>query len=178
MVMARKAKVSVVSIIEVAKEIVRESGEQALSLGAVAARLGVKVPSLYNHVNGLVGLRRALAMDGIAEMRKAMAGKELFAMAKAYVQFARENPGLYACMFIPQEWQDEAFHQEAGKTVDVVVQALKPYTLGSTDAIHVVRGLRSLLHGFSSLEAMGGFGMPVLPDESLTRMIEIYLDGI
>jgi AcrR family transcriptional regulator len=176
--MARMAKVSVAAIVEVAKEIVRESGEQALSLGAVATRLGVKVPSLYNHVDGLVGLRRALAMDGIAEMRRAMAGLALFAMAKAYVQFAREHAGLYECMFIPRAWQDEAYQQEAGRMVDLFVQALKPYTMGTTDGVHAVRGLRSLLHGFSSLEASGGFGMSVLPDESLTRMIEIYLDGI
>lgn len=184
--MPRGGTVTQERILIAALELVKAAGEQAVTLGAVAAKLGIKTPSLYNHVAGLAGLRRLLAMHGLAELRRAMRAAaespsgdvELFAMAIAYVQFARANPGLYASLFIPKEWQDEAFHREAGKTVDVVVQALRPYATDAQDAVHVVRGLRSLLHGFASLEASDGFGMPVLPDESLHRMIQIYLDGV
>jgi AcrR family transcriptional regulator len=184
--MARTPNVTQEAILQAALELVQAEGERAVTLGAVAAKLGIKTPSLYNHVAGLAGLRRLLALHGLAELRRAMLAADrtpggdvdLFAMAIAYVQFARANPGLYASLFIPKEWQDEVFHSEAGKTVDVVVQALRPYTVDAQDAVHVVRGLRSLLHGFASLEAADGFGMPVLPDASLHRMIEIYLNGV
>ena len=40
-------------------------GPDSLSLARVAAELGVKPPSLYNHVDGLDGLARSIALDGI-----------------------------------------------------------------------------------------------------------------
>ncbi len=40
------------------------------------------------------------------------------------------------------------------------------YGLTGDDAIHAIRGLRALMHGFVSLEAAGGFAMPQDLDES------------
>ena len=39
-----------------------------LALRDVAARLGVRVQSLYAHVEGAQGLRRALALRGLSEL--------------------------------------------------------------------------------------------------------------
>ncbi|MNF14808.1 hypothetical protein D3C80_2171600 [compost metagenome] len=52
------------------------------------------------------------------------------------------------------------------------------YQLDQESSIHVVRGLRSLLHGFASIEQKGGFGLPQSVDESLHRVINIYLAGL
>src|SRR6266705_1677878 len=43
----------------------------------------------------------------------------------------------------------------------IVLQALAAYQLPEDAAIHVVRGLRSLVHGFATLEVAGGFGLPL-----------------
>lgn len=44
--------------------------------------------------------------------------------------------------------------------------------------IHAVRGLRSIVHGFATLEAGGGFGMPLDRDESFLRLLRAYLAGL
>ncbi len=36
----------------------------------LAERLEIRVPSLYNHVQGMEGLRRELALLGMRELRK------------------------------------------------------------------------------------------------------------
>jgi AcrR family transcriptional regulator len=40
-----------------------------------------------------------------------------------------------------------------------------------TDALHAIRALRAMLHGFVALEAAGGFGLPLDLDESYRRMV-------
>jgi hypothetical protein len=52
------------------------------------------------------------------------------------------------------------------------------YGLQGAEAIHAIRGLRSVVHGFVSLEQAGGFGMAISLDDSFQRLIEIFLDGI
>ncbi len=79
-------------------------GLDALTLARLAERLGVRTPSLYNHVDGLPGLRRALALLGRRELAARLgrvaigkAGDEaVAALGHAYRAFVIERPGLYA----------------------------------------------------------------------------------
>ena len=45
-------------------------------------------------------------------------------------------------------------------------------------AIHAVRGLRSIVHGFATLELAGGFVMPLDCDESFCRLMQAFLAGL
>jgi hypothetical protein len=45
-------------------------------------------------------------------------------------------------------------------------------------ALHVARGLRSIFHGFSSIEQRGGFGLPLDIDLSYRMLIDTYLEGV
>jgi hypothetical protein len=53
-----------------------------------------------------------------------------------------------------------------------VLDVLAGYGLTGADAVHAARALRSALHGFVSLEAAGGFGLPESLDESYDRLVE------
>jgi hypothetical protein len=55
---------------------------------------------------------------------------------------------------------------------------LAPYRLSEEEAIHAIRGLRSIVHGFLSLEVAGGFGMPVDLDASFHWLINLYIAGL
>ena len=46
------------------------------------------------------------------------------------------------------------------------------------DGLHAVRGLRSVVHGFASLEVAGGFGLPLDLDESFRRLVEMFIGGL
>jgi hypothetical protein len=50
--------------------------------------------------------------------------------------------------------------------------------LNGDDAIHAVRALRSLVHGFATLEVSGGFGIPLDLDESFHRLVDLFIAGI
>jgi 2-keto-3-deoxy-L-rhamnonate aldolase RhmA len=65
-----------------------------------------------------------------------------------------------------------------GRVVQVVLAVVQSFGLTGADAIHAVRGLRSLVHGFASLEASGGFGLPLDCDESFRRLVRIFIRGL
>lgn len=67
--------------------------------------------------------------------------------------------------------------------VMVVARALGPLTTTpegapTDDAIHVIRALRSLVHGFVDLEINGGFGMPIDIDDSFDRAIDLFVSSL
>jgi AcrR family transcriptional regulator len=185
MQMAR-VKITIDLIRQEAVSIVSEEGIHSLSLGELARRLGIKTPSLYNHIDGLNGLKKQIAIYGLEKLYEALASfKEMPAdtelaleLAYAYIAFVRNQPGLYEAMFLDKALQDDAFHHAANRVVDVVVYALTAFQIAPDQRIHIVRGLRSLIHGFVSIEQRGGFGIPILPDQSLDVMIRTYLRGI
>lgn len=165
-----------------AAELADENGWNQLTLAAVAARFGVRQPSLYKHVAGLGELRRDVSVLAGRELHEELtaaavgkSGEEaLQAMAEAYRAFAKKHPGRYnACVIAPPPGDIE-YHQVADAVVQTVSAVLGGYGLTGDDAIHAIRGLRALMHGFVSLEAAGGFAMPQDLDESYRRLIAGY----
>ncbi len=173
-------------IVAAAGELADEAGLDGVTLAAVAQRLGVRPPSLYNHVGGLPGLRAGLAALGSEEMAnrltRAAVGKSgeraSLAIAGAYRRFARERPGLYAAT-LRAPGEDETRRLRAAETtLEVIGAALEPYGLAADDLVHAIRGLRSVIHGFTTLEASGAFGMPQGIDASFEYAIRTYLAGL
>ena len=157
-----------------------EAGLDRLVLAAVAKRLGVTLPGLYKHIDSLDGLRRDLAVLGVRDLTEVMAaaavGKSgraaLQGIAAAYRRYAAEHPGLCAASVRAPDPGD-AEHAAAGQVaVDVILAALDGYQLSGADAVDAVRSLRVVLHGFTSLEAAGGFGLPQSADETFARLID------
>ncbi len=91
-------------VVSAAADVSDEVGLDRLTLAAVANRLGVKLPSLYKHIDGLDGLRRDLAVLGVRELTEVLgsaavgrAGHDaLVAVAGAYRRYAAAHPGRYA----------------------------------------------------------------------------------
>jgi AcrR family transcriptional regulator len=184
--MARSVGVTREQLISVAGQLADEGGLEHLTLAKVAERLGIRVPSVYNHVNGLPGLHRELAILGgrqiMEKISRAAVGKSadeaMMAVAQVLRRYAIEHPGLYAASVRAPAADDLAAQQFGREIVDVVLLVLEPYQLGETNAIHAVRGLRSVIHGFVMLEQAGGFGMPLDRDESFQFLIKTYLIGL
>jgi AcrR family transcriptional regulator len=184
-----RAGLSREAVVEAAASLADEEGLEAVTLAELANRLGVRTPSLYNHVAGLAGLRRELALMGIRELGRrlgrAAVGKATdeaaFAMADAYRNFVRERPGLYAATVrsyrfsYPDDPELEAADRE---TVDTVLAVLASYGLRGEEALHAARGFRSVVHGFATLEAAGGFGIPLDLDESFNRLLRTFVSGL
>jgi len=163
-----------------AAELADEHGWSELTLAAVAARFGVRQPSLYKHVSGLAELRRDVALLGgielDAELAAVAVGKSgndaLQAMARAYRTFAKKHPGRYAASVVAPVPGDTEYEQAAVQLLGTLSAVLSQYGLSGDDEIHAIRGLRALLHGFVSLETAGGFAMPQDLDESYRRLVD------
>ena len=70
----------------------------------------------------------------------------------------------------------EAVAAEAA--LEVIFDALAGFGLEGGDAIDATRALRPLLHGFVSLEAAGGFGMPDDVDRSFDRLVDAFIRAL
>ncbi|HZH60894.1 MAG TPA: WHG domain-containing protein [Metabacillus sp.] len=174
------------TILQAATVLADKEGLDAVTLASLAKKLNIRPPSLYNHVEGLGGLRKKLAVHGLEvlydRLAKASIGKSkdeaVHSLSDAYIEFAREHPGIYELTLHSSDQEDQELQRVSRKIVELIVQILSGYGLEDDESIHAVRGLRSILHGFSSLEQKGGFGLPLNTDKSLHLLIDSYLAGI
>jgi AcrR family transcriptional regulator len=184
--MSPRAGLDTQTIVKAAAQLADETGLEGITLSALAGKLGVRSPSLYNHINGLEGLRVLLAIYGLEQLYIVMSAaakgadstEAVHAMGHAYVDFAKRHPGLYETTLRAPEGGNNQLEAASHTILSLIIDVLKPYGLGEEGTIHAVRGLRSILHGFASLEAKGGFGMPLDSDISLSRLIRTFIAGI
>jgi AcrR family transcriptional regulator len=181
-----RAGLSRAAVLAAAGDLADADGLGALTLAGVAGAVGVRTPSLYNHVGGLDDVRRGVALAALREvgdrLRDATVGRAgddaLTALAHAYRAYAREHPGRYAAAQRAPAAPDEELAAAGARAVDVLLAVLRGYGLDGADAIHAARAVRSALHGFVGLEAAGGFGVPVDVDESFERMVAALARGL
>jgi len=166
------------TVVAAAAELADERGLEGLTLSALAARLGVRPPSLYAHVGGLEDLRARVSALGAEQLAIALqqaaagraGGEGLSAVAHAYRSYALDHPGAYAALQRAPGRSEEAA-DAAARVVAVVVAVLEGYGLHGDSALHATRAIRSALHGFVSLETREGFGLPLSLEESFAVLV-------
>jgi AcrR family transcriptional regulator len=174
------------AVVVAAAELADADGLEHVTLAGLASRLGVRAPSLYAHIGGLADLRQRIAARGAfeltAELQAAAAGRAggdaLLAIANAYRAYALAHPGTYEALQRAPELNDPDSEAAARRLVDVVLAVLRGYGLEGDNAIHGVRIVRAALHGFVTLEAVGGFGLPLPIDESFERLVAALDRGL
>ncbi|MBE7899576.1 TetR/AcrR family transcriptional regulator [Paenibacillus polymyxa] len=185
--MSPRHGVKLQDILKAAEDIANERGMGDVTLTTLAQKLHIRPPSLYNHVDGLNGLRHVLALHSLEKLEEALvsaavgrAGEDaLTAMGRAYMQYARERPGLYEAMLYTTDRNDTELRHAADRVAELVITVLSSgYGFNEADCIHAARGFRSLLHGFASLEQKGGFGLPVDVDRSIEVMMDTFWAGL
>ena len=179
--MARKAGITIESIVASAAEIADRDGLDAASLGAVAAAVGIKTPSLHYRVNGTQGLRRLLALEASVQLTASLnaAAKEVDAsrsIGHALRSFALQHPGLYDSLLpAPQPGDDDELYAAMNQSAMVFGEVLLAGGVPEGVLIPTIRAFRSAVHGFVDLERRGGFGLPVDIDESFEALLDLVL---
>lgn len=182
--MPKRRRLNREAVIEEAAAMADEAGSvSAVRLSALARALQVQPPSLYNHIDGLEDLRYGLAVYGarqlLSELRQAsqgLVGREaLMAIAVAYRRFAHEHPGLYPLTIRAPEPDKEALVALSQEMLQMLLLLMASLGVQGDDALHAIRGLRAILHGFASLEAAEGFKMALDEEESFQRLVSAYL---
>ncbi|WP_174728025.1 TetR/AcrR family transcriptional regulator [Mesobacillus harenae] len=175
------------AILQAAIEIIDRIGFRSLTMASLAQKLNIKTPSLYNHIESLDHLRNRLALHGLIKLRDRMTdaavgskGEEaILEIGQCYVEFVRLHPGLYEAAMAAGPDASSDIKAAGEDIVNLLLKVLKPFNLNEVEALHTVRGLRSIVHGFSSLEQWGGgFNLTLDVNESLRHLLNTYLRGI
>lgn len=182
--LSERIKLTRSNIVTTAAEIADLEGLDNVTLAAVSARLGVCKPSLYNHINGLPELRAQLAIWGTNQLKEkiseAAIGKAkqdaIFAIATTYRAFAHQRPGLYRAILSSPDRDNLELKSAIQGMMAVIKTVMESYHLA--DSTHAVRCLRSLMHGFVSLEAAGWFAAPADKELSYRYLIATFVRGI
>lgn len=184
--MAARAGVTRSDVIAAAVQLTEESGRlDAVTLGAVARRLGIRPQSLYAHVDGADGLRRALAvaaLDALAgEVVRASIGVSglaaVDAIVRAHLAFARERPGVYEAAIHPPGDDPELLAAVASVSAPLEI-VLTSMGLGQADVVHWTRLVLSSVYGYAALHRSGSFTLradTATTEDRLVAMLTMQL---
>jgi len=167
-------------ILDAAAEILEETGrEDAVTLRAVARKVGIAAPSIYAHfddreaiLDGLVeeGFRRFTAMLEAAGAGLGDPVDRLFAGCRAYLAYAAKQPSRYAVLFHHPHLRDrdrgvdpEVLAQGAA-ALDVLVRAISDCAAAgesaSEDHFATAVAVWVALHGLATLRAVTSASFP------------------
>lgn len=174
-------------ITRAAAQLIAEVGYANFSLRDLAARLGVRPSSLYNHVNGIGEINTAVAVDASIQMNrrleeatKGLPPEEAFLKGlDEYRAFASENPELYKALFrVPERKNDEELLRRATLYAVRTLRLISmEFGLDDDNMIHFMRCLRSTLHGFITLTSKGFLLRGGVPrDESFAILSQMLLN--
>lgn len=182
-----RAGLAPASVVEAGAALADEVGLGRLSMALLAERLGVKTPSLYKHVTGQADLAHRIAVLGMDELadviRDAIQGRAgrdaLVAGAHAMRTYVLAHPGRYdAGNAAKVEGPDDPLIPAVDRVLASWSAMLHGYELGPDQEIQALRMLRSVLHGFTVLEAAGSFQIDSDVDRSFTWMVDFLDQGL
>jgi AcrR family transcriptional regulator len=145
---------------------IEQEGAIALNLSKLAQEIGVSQPAVYRHFPNKQAIAISVAQRGFEELAKALqkatqnveddAFENIRAIAKAYVEFARNHPEIARLMFSMKERTTEPVLQDASKAAAVplfrIVEAGKHGDrLRNNDVEQVVRIIWATIHGLAML---------------------------
>jgi len=158
-------------IVEAARRLLEEQGPTALSMRNVAAEIGIRAPSLYEHVTDKRALESAIIADALNEQATAQStflasyqgDDPLMGMAMNYRDWALAHPHLYRLIYSRDLDRDELAVAEAEQHA---ARPLRSLTRGDVPAS---RAIWSFAHGMVSLELADRFPPDTDVDELWRR---------
>jgi len=162
--MPTPSRTSLEAIVAAARSLVTAGGVEALTMQAVAERVGVRAPSLYKRVRGRSALLRLVVDDALGELGRAMdaaaqsgdAVADLRALATEFRAFAHAQPNLFGLLFVSAA-------DSAAPDVDLLAIASSPVIrtaerlAGPDDALPAARTITAWAVGFVQMELAGAF---------------------
>jgi AcrR family transcriptional regulator len=161
---SRPGKLSRGGIVDGALTFLDREGWDSLTINALAMQLGTKGPSLYNHVDSLEDLRRAVRIrvidDIITMLNRVGEGRArddaVLVMAGAYRSYAHHHPGRYSAFTrMPLGGDDPEYTAATRGAAAPVIAVLSSYGLDGEEAFFAALEFWSALHGFVLLEMTG-----------------------
>lgn len=95
-------------IVTTARKLAEDEGWDAVTTRRLSTQIEYSQPVLYKHFTGMEQIADAVALDGFGELAEAIraarsdgdaSDDSLSRIARAYLDFARDNPAVYDAMF-------------------------------------------------------------------------------
>lgn len=174
------------SIVKAAAELANEIGYDNISLKILAEHLGVRSPSLYNHISGLDELRHELMLYGwrcisseIISAVNGLAGYDaIYEMCREFYRFASNNKGIFNAMLWYNKYADEETLEATKLLFSMMYGLFTQINIPRWKAEHIIRTFRSFLEGFSLLVNNDSFGHSASIDESFDISLDILIAGM
>lgn len=146
-------RTSLDEIVTAAADLLDAAGPSAVTMQAVATRVGVKAPSLYKRVRDRDALLRLVAdaaADDLARRLEATPG-DLAALARAFRSFGQARPQAFRLLFA-----GVADPAATARSSEPVLRAAAA-AVGDAHALDAARLLTAWATGFVSMELAGAF---------------------
>jgi AcrR family transcriptional regulator len=169
--MARPARIDRAAILDAAFAIADADGLAAVTMHAVARRLGVTAMALYRHLDGKDALLDGLVERLLTAVPVPARGpweQRLTAMAGGLREVARRHPATFPLLLTRP-----AVTPAAQRARLAVVAALQEAGLAEAAAVRAERLLSSAVLGFAASEASGRFRQhdPVTLDQDFDELL-------
>ncbi|TGM74129.1 TetR/AcrR family transcriptional regulator [Leptospira mtsangambouensis] len=171
-------------VLDSAWDLVMDQGLSEFRLAGLAENLGIRTPSLYNHIRDLEDVRREMKRRSLQilgdrlslKSKTSNGGSEgISEFLNTYRSFAKSHPHVYP-LTIESTESDPELKPMGDRILETCMEVFQFQALDET-AVHRIRILRSLLHGFIVLEEAGGFGRKESIEDSFKKITESLESG-
>ena len=187
-----RAGLTPAAVVAAGADLADEVGWTDLTLAQVAERVGVRAPSLYKHVASQGDLTRRIAALALTQAGEAIGAAiqgrsgagALGAAARALRDFVTSHPGRYGTTVGIRTvagapgTEPDPVAAAAERGIEPLRAVLRGYDLAPQDEVHALRALRSIFHGFATLESAGAFQYSTDVDESFEWLISLVDHGL
>ncbi|MPY58801.1 TetR/AcrR family transcriptional regulator [Streptomyces spongiae] len=182
-----RAGLDAATVVAAGAELADEIGFAELTMARLAERVGVKAPSLYKHVAGQDDLNRRIAALALAEVADTLgtaiqgrSGRDaLGAAARALRRYVLDHPGRYAATAgLTATGPEDPIAIAAAQGIAPFAAVLRGYDITPDQMPHALRSLRSVFHGFATLQATDSFQWSADVDDSFDWLIDLVDRGL
>jgi AcrR family transcriptional regulator len=158
------ARTSPPEIVAAARALLESGGIEAVTMAAVAERVGVRAPSLYKRFPDRNGLIAAVATDVALDLARAMRAAatdpqpaaRLETLAAAFRSFALASPRATALLFSGVAPGAEPTPASQAEAAGPVIEAARAI-VGPPRALAAARVFTAFAYGFTRMETAGAF---------------------
>ena len=180
-----RARTSYEDIVAAGRELLETGGLDAVTMLAVAERVGVRAPSLYKRFadrGALIGAIGSAALKDLADalepfVRDPDPARGLTQIAEAFRAFAKRNPHTYELLFmnLPTGSRPPA---ELNASAAAPLLEVTERLVGPDRALEAARLVTAFAHGFVSMEITGAFRLGGDVDQAFRFGVGVLVDAL
>lgn len=173
-------------ITEVAVKLANENGLYYLSITTLAEALGIKKPSLYNHMNSIDDVLRDIMIYGwkkvsielVEGLKNENPMENLKNYGNRFYEYTISNPGVFEAMLWYNKYKDAELEEATEGVYAFFFEQTDRLNIGREKANHLLRTYRAFLEGFIMLVIHNAFGNPISIKESFDISLNVLVQGM